>query len=300
MNDITKFFAYRYFLVPNEQISIFQQQIREKNLLIREVFKELESKNKLSKILGDRKYLLYFYNKISDDIYVCKFAKETHFVKYEEGDIDINNINDSEYPFIYIIVDLSRQIILFEHKPSIFRTPTASKYKFIEWITTDKDMFDYNLKIDEITYEHAFWDYIERSDSIYEIVLNMKSPNLFDGWLEANNFLKMIKELFNNTESEIKLSNEKGKLVIDKKYFETFIRYITGGGGYWRLKAKIQNSISTFRSRQNIKIVNVATDIIENVEKFGDIIKDKLNKVEDILDFKKDSENSHGDKSEDH
>lgn len=188
-----------------------------------------------------------------------------------------------EYPYIYIIIDLKRQIVLIENKTSIFRTINIAKNKFIEWITLKKEMFDYNLKIDEITYEQVFWDYVKNSNSIYELTLRMKSPNLFDGWIEANELLKKLKSIFNNTETQIKFSNENGKLVILKEQVESYIKYITGGGGDWKLKAFYNGVTRTLKSKSNVKIVDLPKVIEQNFNKFKELVLNKLDDIEDVF-----------------
>ena len=73
MNESIRFFAFRYFLVPTVQTTIFQSLVSDKNQIMRDVFNDLERKNKIAKIL-DRKYLLYFIDKLDENIYICKFA----------------------------------------------------------------------------------------------------------------------------------------------------------------------------------------------------------------------------------
>lgn len=283
MNSNLKFYAFRYFLIANDQISIYHNMIKDKRSIIKDIFIGLEKNNKIIKILEDRKYILCLTDKVSENIYLCKFAKENHFTKFEEKENDIEDIPDYDYPFVYLIIDLYHQIILMQEKSSVFRHIATAKNKLIEWVTQGTEMFDYNFKIDEITHEHLFWNYVDNSEGIFEVNLKMKSPNLFEGWLDSNKLLKKLREIFNNTETNLKLNNENGKLKIDREVLESFIKYITGGGGEWKLKAKFNGIIQTLKSKDCIKIVNMPKESENNVIEFRNLIVHKLTDVEDIL-----------------
>jgi len=278
-----QFYAFRYFLVANDQVSIYHNMIKDKREIIENIFKDLEKQNKISKILGDRRFILCLSYKISKDIYVCKFAKEKHFTKFEESEYDIKDIDDCDYPFVFLIVDVRNQIILIQHKSNVFRHISTAKNKLQEWIMFNTEMYDYNFKLDEITHEHIFWDYVKSAENIFEVNLKMKSPNLFDGWIDANEVLAILRGIFNNTETNIKLSNEKGKLKIEKKSLDSIIKYITDCGGEWRLKAKLNGVIRSLRSKECIKIVQIPEISDDNFDGIKKVIMEKLNEVEDIL-----------------
>ena len=53
-------------------------------------------------------------------------TKKTIFI---ESESDIENIDEIDYPFIYVIIDTSHQIVLFELKPSVFSSLNVSKDK---------------------------------------------------------------------------------------------------------------------------------------------------------------------------
>jgi hypothetical protein len=283
VNDELKFYAYRYFIIPSEVSSIFQMLVHDKDVLINDIFFNLEKSIKMSKIINNRKLILCFNRKIGDSIYILKFAKEKRYTRYEEGDNDIEDTKDSDYPFIYVIVDIKRHVILIQQKSSVYSNVTTAINKLREWLITGNEMYDYQLKIDEITHEHIFWEYVDKSDELYEIFLRMKSPNIFDGFLEANTILKKIREILNNTETNIKFMNEKGKLQVNRNVFDTFIKYITGGGGEWKLKVLHDGAIKTPKSKDNKKSVLLSHNDENELNASDKMIKMKLDEVDEIM-----------------
>ncbi len=236
MNQNANFLAFRYFLVPvSEQMTINQLTVEEKGLMMKQIFTILEQSNKLSHKIRERKYILYLKEKITEEIYLCKFAKEIFRTKYNEGEHDIESTQEQEFPYVYAIINLRRQIILIQSKSAVFRELSTVKNIVEDWFYNEIGWrFDYIFKLDEITNEHIFWDYIQESESIFEVDLRMKSPNLFGGRLEVSSLLKQINFTFNNTESTLKLKNEQGKLKIDKENLDDAVKYITGG--WWRME----------------------------------------------------------------
>jgi len=235
--DNMKFFAFRYFLVPFKQKTLFSSEIENKNDIMRNIFKEIEKTNKITHKIPNKfnkKHTLYFTHKFSNDIYLCKFSHEKQITKHEEINDDIQSTKDIDLPFIYLIIDLQRQIILFQKNTSTFRRITTAANKFKKWTEIEIKNFDFSFKIEEITYENTFWDYVDKSTEIYNLNLHLNSPNLFEGKLKAEDLLKKLKGFFNNTETDINLENEEGKLTLKKDILKSFIKYIAGGGGKWR------------------------------------------------------------------
>ncbi|WP_434283551.1 hypothetical protein [Clostridium botulinum] len=284
-----KFYTFRYFLIPSLQITFEQMTIKDKKQLIIDIFNKLNKESKIEREINNRKYILYLRKKLSDDIYICKFGREVIRNMYDIGIEDIEEKKASDYPYIYFIVDTSKQIFFIEEKTSVFRELNYAKDKIRKFFEYDLRKKNFNMMIDEITESKSFWQYINNADKIFELKLNMKSPNAFQGILNANELLKKMRGFFNNTEMDMNLKNEDGKLNINEENSKDYIDYITHGGGKWEVV------ISNNKHKENIK----STDkkYIKNIsipENFEEILKlsSEENKYEKkeiqskIIDFK--------------
>lgn len=283
MSKELKLYAFRYFLIPPDQVSLTQLLIKDKSEIIKSVLADLKDNYKLTKYIRNRKHILY-YTDSTQNLFLCKFAKETRFTKHQEGDIDIKSTKELDFPFIYIIFDLSHQIILIQNNSSVYRHILTAKNTFKEWFDNIiNNKYDHYFKLDEITYEQTFWKYINESDKIYELNLNMKSPNLFGAFLETNKLLNNIKEIFNNTETDFNLKNEKGLLKVEKDNLEDGIKYITGGGGKYKIKRESKGRIEVIKSQDYIKTISLNENFEDTFDKDADIISKKISALDEII-----------------
>ena len=123
------FGAYRYFIVPNDQISLFDAIEEKRKKAVQNFFSALVEEKKRSWEIKGRKHLLVFNRQVSSSVFICKFSMETKKTIFIESESDIENIDEIDYPFIYVIIDTSHQIVLFELKPSVFSSLNVSKDK---------------------------------------------------------------------------------------------------------------------------------------------------------------------------
>mgnify|MGYP000848382148 FL=1 len=290
--ETLEFNVYRYFLVLTEQMSLFQKAESEKEKIMYDFFETLHSNKKVVRVIGKKKSILYLTQKYDNNIFLCKYAKEKPMKKFQEGENDIESIVETNFPYIYMFFDLKRQLILIQNKSSVFEKVEYAKNSIGSFFQKTTDIHGYNFTIDELTYEQAFWECISGVDGVYELTFDLKSPNLFGGILKTNEFLKKIKEIYNSTETQIKYKNEKGSLSVRKDEVEDTVKYITGGGGRWKIKARKNRSRKTFKSSENVKKISMANnlevdpdityrnikEIIEQVDELlGDINNDKKN-----------------------
>lgn len=283
MEKPIKLYAFRYFIIPFDQVSIDQLQFTDKNDIMRGIFSNLIEKKKLENTHRNKRYILYYSESLAKELILCKFAREKIITKYEEGEMDLEQVQDHDFPYIYIVVDLNRQIILLEYR-SNFATIDDAKNVLCSWLNKLVEKYDFTLSLEEITYEKDFWKTVEDSDELYNLEMKMKSPNLFGGRIEAEELLKELNASYNNTESTIKLTNDKGRLRITSEKLQSYIKYIANGGGEWllTLKSSGERRRKKIRSKSNIKTIELSADedlknpkiIIEEISKIDDIMTD--------------------------
>lgn len=273
MEKSITFSCYRYFIIPFEQISFKQLETSNKNQLVKNIFLTLEEEHKIEKTISKSPYILYFTHKYSDNLYLCKFARQSYRTAYHDIGTDIELSKEENFPFIYLIVDTYRQIILIQNKSDASIKFTTFRNSLEKWFQSNIYDLGFEFKLDEMSDEYAFWDYVKSAEKIYELSLNLKSPNLFGGKTDAEEFLREVKSDFNTNETNLAFKNTKGALTITD-VIKNFIKYITSGGGKWRLKADIpgKKRKSNYYSAKSIR----KAVFPENIEFLKDNVKDKI------------------------
>jgi len=273
----TKYFSYRYFLVSASRIrSLFPKS---KTEVIEELKANLQMKVKISEKYKHRKYLLYFIEELTEDLFLLKLARKRDFNKYQEGDSDIETVEDTEYPFVYVIIDFKKQIILIQKKAAVFQNISTAQNILQALINATVDFGQYIFTIDEISHREMFWQLIDQSSKIYSMQLKLRAPNLFGNRYEANELLKEEQEISNAAEVNIELKNEQGNLLVKEERVGTYIDYIAAGGGSYRLKFMEAGEVKTKSSKDNIKTAYLAENINQlNIAK----IKAELEKIDEM------------------
>jgi hypothetical protein len=230
------FFAYRY-LVTNQslQTTIIQQINKSKEELFKEVVDGISADTKTEWKRGEKRYLIYgFQNK--SNINIIKFARESNENIYIEGEVDIEIKGIKEAKYVYIIIDTKHQIILIENNRSVFQEISTSVNIITDFFQKKMKEFDYVINIYPLSSKYKFWNYIESADELFELSLEMNSPNMpFFGNGETREILKILRESTNNETVEISIQNKQGKLKIIKETFGKYIDYVREVGGRYKL-----------------------------------------------------------------
>ena len=260
-SDSHSFGAFRYFIVPCEQMSLFDTIDEKRSIAVNAFFSELVETKKRNWEIRGKKHLLVFNTKLSNDIFICKFSKETTKTIFKESDDDIENVNEPDYPFIYVIFDTTRQIVLIELKTSVFSSLNLAKEKIKRCFQQTFSLFGFEVLFEEITDSSTFWNFVSTSYGVYDLTLTLNSPNLFGGFSNTNDMLKSIKQTYNNTQTTIKLSSPQpalSNLTPQNTLLSDAIDYASAGGGEWSLTVAAQDDgKKTIKSRHNIQKVSV-------------------------------------------
>ncbi len=279
------FYAYRYFVVKDAQTTLFNDD----NSPISQLIKKCETEKQITLEVENRRDLLLYIQKYNKHTYLFKFCRDFPITKYDydaEREDIVESI-ESNYPFIYVIIDTNKQIILLEYKTSIYTRIDACKSAFKSFVITYIHNLNYSFSMDEIINLTTFWETVQDADKIFELKLNLKSPNLFGSALSTNELLKKLKIDFNNDELDMNLKNTNGKLNISKETVGDAIDYAGAGGGHWKLSLirKGQIKKTTVNSSKSVKTIEVTNfedelrlegdhEIIEKIKSIEDIIKD--------------------------
>ena len=285
------FGAYRYFIVPNDQISLFDAIEEKRKKAVQNFFSALVEEKKRSQEIKGRKHLLVFNRQVSFSVFICKFSMETKKTIFIESESDIENIDEVDYPFIYVIIDTSHQIVLFELKPSVFSSLNVSKDKLKICFEKIFSLYGFEVLFEEITDSNTFWTFVNDSHGIYEISMTLNSPNLFGGFNNTNEMLKEVQETYNNSQTTIKLTSKKSilrRIEPDNKPLADAVEYVSGGGGEWLLTvASKSGERKKYKSKHNVRKVSIRhinsnskdhqneakTDILHALESLETILK---------------------------
>lgn len=93
--------------------------------------------------------------------------------------------------------------------------------------------YNYSIFIEPKTINGEFWNVVKTHKKVYKVELELISPNILETNVKARDALKAMKELFDQDEVKITLSNEYGDLRIPKAPIEDYVDYIEEGEGKW-------------------------------------------------------------------
>ena len=75
--DSHSFGAFRYFIVPCEQMSLFDTVEEKRATAVNSFFSQLAEMKKRNWEIKGKKHLLVCNTKLSEDIFICKFSKDS-------------------------------------------------------------------------------------------------------------------------------------------------------------------------------------------------------------------------------
>lgn len=269
------FFAYRYLIAPiNNQFSLFHLTYKPKEELMYDIFDGINTNHKTTWYKGQKKYLLYGFQKDSD-FFIFKFARVSKENIYLEGEDDIEIQDIKEAKFVFVIVDTIHQIILIERNQTIFRNVESAKKVIEDFLKISMKTFEYSVNIYPLVSDKVFWSYVDTADEIFELSLTLNAPNLGEGDKETRDILKVIKEATNNETLDISIKNTDGKLKVVREFLGTWIEYILEIGGKYKLKFKKDGIVDTKTSETDTSKVHI------DVKKIGKYSENEIKNIKE-------------------
>lgn len=138
MQKRSKYFSYRYFLVSASKMrSLFPKSKKE---VVQKLKSNLQTKVKISEKYKHRKYLLYFIEELTKDLYLLKLARKRDFNKYQEGDNDIETVEEiSHRAMFWKLVDESSKIFSMQlnlRAPNLF----GNRYEANQFLKEEQEI----------------------------------------------------------------------------------------------------------------------------------------------------------------
>lgn len=260
------------------QQSMFDVEARKsKETYFAQVIHSLNEEKKSSFFSWGIKYMVFFIKEPLQNVFFVELAKEEVYMKPIEGDSSIEEIQDTRTPFINIIIDLKRQILLIQDKTALFNNVDVPKVKIESFFSERLSEKQITVYLKPITDKNEFWSEVETLDNISEFDLTLNAPNLFKGRFKASEFVKEVYEMYNISEFKVSLKNKMGKLSIMKENLQDYISLASAGAGKYVLKA--------IRDGKRVLLTSMDTivKIIYNEEKIEEIDTQKLEN--DLIDL---------------
>jgi len=227
------FNAYRYNLLEPNQKNMFDLKTKEEhfnNLLIaihkakKEVFIHFGNKN-----------ILFHHSQLTDTIFLLQLAKEETFQKPTEGSEELLEVTDIRFPFIFIIVDVQRQILLIQERTSIMTIESIVNRLEAHW-TSKLSEYHIVFTIRPINDSNNFWDELKDAEQIEEFDVTLNAPNLFRGRFEASKFVQEVYDEYNITDFTMRFRNKIGQLKVVKENVEDLVKLAAAGAGEFALR----------------------------------------------------------------
>ena len=289
------FYGFRGNILFPDQTTIFsiglQNDSNSKNKIFREYFQMIEEKKKLESQYQSRIYYLIFRNKY-DNILHCQLARRKQFNKRELKDNNIIELEDNDYPYVNILIELNSQKFLIESNTQVFENYNTCSKVIENIINNNLKEKDIRIELNPICEEQNFWNYFYDNSKVYSIDFKLVTPNMFDAEGDAVNFLKEAEKNVGSSKVNLSFYNQDGNLKPNKNGIDSFIKYISAGGGTWRIGIASSNGKKEYiNSNQNSTKLNVPITYEEfkNNEltlEQQQIINDSFNKIETVDKFK--------------
>lgn len=294
MEEYNEYYGFRGNIAFVDQVSIFNAGIENnsdnKNKIFKEFFESLKLNNKMESEYQKRMYYLLYVQDYGE-IYHCQLARKRQYDKFEMTPKRIVEKKEQDYPYVNIFIEIKSQKFFIESKTKIFKNYNTCKDVIQNIINNNFQYGDTRITIEPIIKEEEFWNIIEKED-IYSLQLMLCTPNVFDADDFADILLKDIEDNTNAKHVNMHFSNNEGKLDLKGKGIKSFIKYISAGGGKWRLKGKDANQKPTsYSSEQRSQKVKIAIEKKQTETKLlseEDInrIRQEFFKIETVDKFK--------------
>jgi hypothetical protein len=162
-----------------------------------------------------------------------KFAKlkKAHMGRKVPG--DIVDTEEDDWLGLITVFDLEQQYI-FVVKNGRFGTPEQTA-RAIQAGLRGPILAKYNhsIFVEGKTRSESFWKVVQEHKKIYNLRLQLISPNILETNLLARDALTALKQLFMQDKVEVTLTSETGQIKVPEEPVTSYLDYIQQGEGSW-------------------------------------------------------------------
>lgn len=288
-----EYLATRYSLIQEKQITMegYLNQTKTKEELFSEWLLDLSERNKQEITMIQDEYIIYC-KAIDSEKFILNFAKKTYETIGKKTEKEIRDETVENYIPFYIILNKKNQVMFIQKKNEFSTNISTQRNNIEKVINAAISKTGYTIKIDFITEKSDFWNYVrENKGSIKSLNITLTAPNFLKGISSVREFLSDLKSTYNNTETKISLSNEKGNLNVpeDNKFLKDAVSYSSSGCGSWKIK--------TTKSTKAYSNEDATVSEIIDISSMSNLTQASINKINSAFAFidKIDASNISGD-----
>lgn len=255
---IAEFIGFRYFIVP-DQANLFYRDGQNDDR--REAF--------VSDVLANREFearrkVVIAITGVSskNGLIFGKIGKRRTALLATRTEDDICSIPVETWPFLHFVCEPTEQLIAVEWRSEPGFTIDSLRRTLEEHAASQLRARGYVVRFAELVRRNAFWDLVTGA-KVRSVRFTMSAPNLFGATAAAEDSLRTLSGIFNNTEIDVRLTNPMGKLRTPEDELRKYTEYCDRGGGRWEV------TISRGRKRERRKsadeVIKVSVDCDEGV-----------------------------------
>ena len=173
----TQYFAYRIF--SNQHPGEFE--FKQKEEVFIEAFDSIMKIKKNEFKDHGHDYILYYIKGLGRDIHVLQLARKHIYKKPIAGERKIEEVQDVDYPNIYLIFHLKYQLVLIQKDTSVFQDLDAVSVKLQRFFVDKMSANAVVASFIKITDQRDFWTKLEELEFIEKVELVYAPPNFFGG-----------------------------------------------------------------------------------------------------------------------
>jgi hypothetical protein len=281
-----KFYSYRISIIePSKEGSLRKVGLIKEQLFTNQLDKIFKTQ-KISFVDWGIKHILFFIKRTHLSLYFIELAKEESYTKPVEGQYSIEEIEDVRAPFVYVILDVKRQIILIQDKKSVFQNVDVSMSRMEKFLDDQLEYIGLSILIKPITNKKDVWREIQSMDKIDDFEITLNAPNLFKGRFKANEFVKEVHEEYNFTELKLLFKSKIGTLKLYRENAGEFISLAAAGAGKYIIRARREGKKIIIDSLNFIVQKTYNTDDIKDLDM--DKLEEDLAELDELNDKEKD------------
>lgn len=259
-----KFSSFRLSLIKVD--NLFNAQVS-KEQYFKDFLDTIIERRKHEFVSGSKRYIFYYIDELLPGVYCFQLAKEEVKITLKEGDTKVEEEPTIQTPFVYVILDRDKQLVLINEKTSVFQDINTSRGKIEHLFTENLQIHDITTYLLPIGDSNDFWKEVEESDSISQLDISLIAPNMFGGRMKAADFVKETKEKLNITQVDLKFKNKKGKLSVLKENVGDFIDLVVSGAGKFKLFRKKNGKREPIASDQLVQKKEYSQSKPEEIDK---------------------------------
>lgn len=272
---------YRIFVEKTRQLSLFDAHNSKKQDLIYEAF---NVRKPLYFKAGKQR--LVFLTKVEVGPYILgTLAKAAHVNVQKSPEEGFVTESIESWPHVPVIINTdpnpkTGQSIIIGWNRAVFENPLF-QLRILARELTRTSILDkgYEMAINTITDRGDFWRHIkDYRGHINSLTFSFEAPNLFGTKDALNDELRDAQDSFGITRAQVSLENSAGELNVpeDNQFVNESLKYISDGGGSYKIKLKNKRSISSREATKAASLEDIEFEIATNDRKAFEKLCDKL------------------------